>query len=529
MRKCKSLSKAIKLKRAPQWPSPLTSALPARDVADELVNCYLRTTESVYRVLHIPTFTQKYQSIWLEGSHPDPSLIVQIKLIFAIGAVTYDEEFSLRSSAVEWIYEAQTWLSEPNIKHRLNLESLQNNLLLLIGRELLGIGGGMEWISAGALLRTAIYMGLHRDPAHLPQSPFFVAEMRRRLWNTILEICLQSSLLSGGPPLISMDDFDTLPPGNFDEDQLTRVDATEQPSSHFTGVSIALALRKTFPERLAVIKFLNDLKSEDSYQQTLRLDSDLRASYKSFYQDLHSYDSETGRSATSFQLRMADVILHRYRLSLHVPHFSASLCEAAFGFSRKVVVDASFKIWYATYPSSCIKIACTRTDGSSEDQDGDLARLTTSGSGFFRAAAFISSLNIAAELRAQLQEEESLGPVLIRMDLLSIVSDAKYWSMRCMEVGETNFKGYLLLCSILAQIEALRQGLGKDVIPGILVKAVEDCVKESLAVLQQMAGHSDDDQNPLEADETSRRTQSDVMDDWDLMVSFPQGANSTYG
>jgi len=58
-------------------------------------------------------------------------------------------------------------------------------------------------------------MGFHRDPANLkPALDLFPTELRRRLWNTILEITIQTSLDIGGAPLLSLSDFDTLPPSN---------------------------------------------------------------------------------------------------------------------------------------------------------------------------------------------------------------------------------------------------------------------------------------------------------------------------
>ncbi|ESZ91751.1 hypothetical protein SBOR_7858 [Sclerotinia borealis F-4128] len=180
--RCKTLGKLIKTRRAPLWPSPPTwPDLPSREIADILVDCYFRTIEIIYRVLHISTFINNYEAIWTSTRKPDIEFLVQLKLIFAIGTATYDDQFSLRASAVRWVYEAQTWISESEFKSRLTIKSLQTELLLLFARETVGIGGRLIWTSAGTLFRTAVYMGLHRDPATLPKRTIFAAEMRRRL------------------------------------------------------------------------------------------------------------------------------------------------------------------------------------------------------------------------------------------------------------------------------------------------------------------------------------------------------------
>jgi hypothetical protein len=345
------------------------------------------------------------------------TFMVQLKLVLAIGAVTYDEYFSLRVSAVRWVYEAQTWVSELKFKSRLDVQSLQIDLLLLFAQERIGIGGDSMWISVGALFRKAVCVGLHKDPTCLPQMSVLAGEMRRRLWNTILEMSLQSSLTSGGPPFISLDDFDTAPPGNFDDDKLLTDKPLQKPVGDFTQVSISIGLRKTFPHRLAVIKFSNDLASTGTYKETLRLDPDLRAAYRVLGQTLRAC-----RPAPSqFETQILDYLMHRYIPSLHAPYFGPSLHETAYAFSRKVVVESSLKIWRATDRSP---IAALRDNDASSDWN-NLSRLTDCSSGFYPSVAIHAALLISVELRTQLQEEESLGPVPVRTDMISVLDDAK--------------------------------------------------------------------------------------------------------
>jgi hypothetical protein len=188
LQRCKSLGRMIKAFRSPNSPLQPDINIPQRDIADKLVGGYLRTTERVFRVFHIPSFKMKYEMFWSSSETTDPIFLLQLKLTMAIGAAMYDDKFSLRVSAVRWIHEAETWLSAPSFKARLTLPSLQIMILLCLAREIAGVGGDLIWISAGAMLRSAMYMGLHRDPSQLPKMTQFAAEMRRRLWGTILEV-----------------------------------------------------------------------------------------------------------------------------------------------------------------------------------------------------------------------------------------------------------------------------------------------------------------------------------------------------
>ncbi|KAE8452705.1 hypothetical protein EG329_013964 [Mollisiaceae sp. DMI_Dod_QoI] len=518
VKRCKSLAKFIKSQRSPPWPSPPTAILPTKDVADELVECYIRTTETIYRILHIPTFRRDYEALWESGTEPVSAFTVQLKLVLAIGATTYDEQFSLRASAIRWIYEAQTWLSHPNLKSQLTIQSLQTNTLLVLAQETVDVGGDSVWISTGALLRRAVHMGLHIDPARRPKMKTFAAEMRRRIWNTILEMALQSSMTSGGPPFLSLEDFDTEPPSNLDDDQLLAIDPMPKPEDEFSQMSIAIALRKTFPIRLAVAKLLNDISSPGTYEETLRLDAELRASYKTLCRNLQRCSSNSGPSPSQFEIRAVDVLMYRYISALHVPFFSPALHETAYAFSRKIVIEAALKIWYSVYPPLSITTAQPHSDAASSNRN-DLARLTVAGSVFFRTVAMQATVLIAVELTAQLQEEESLGHIPLRPDLLSVVDDGKAWCLKCIEMGETNIKGYLLMCVVLTQIEGLMRGIGKDANPELLVKAAEEAEERCMPILENMAAQGRGEGTVDELHQMSLNTSPDVMQDWDFMMS----------
>ena len=519
MQQCKSLARTIKAQRTPSWPCPLIEDLPPKQIANQLVECYLRTTETVYRTLHIPSFKKDYEALWTSpNKKSDQAFLLQVKLILAIGAVTYDSDFSLRDSAIHWVFEAQTALSEPEFKARLSTPYLQANILLLLAREYVDVNGSLVWTSAGSLYRTAVYMGLHRDPAYLPPKSALAGEMRRRLWNTILEINLQSSLTSGGPPLISLDDFNTQPPGNYDDYDLVAEAPVEKPESEYTQMSMARALRRTFPLRLAATKFLNAISANGTYQETMRLDAQLRAAFKDVRRTIQVFKLQAASGPSDFETRVVDFILHRYLSAVHMPFFGASLQETAYSFSRKVVVDSSLKMWYAVHPSS--------SSPTSLKHDNPFTRLTSVGAGFFRTVASKASLVIALELRAQLQEasEESLEPVPLRPDFLAILEVAKAWYLRSVEIGETSIKGYMLMCSAAAQIHGLRHGVRKDEMPDLLVKEVEEAEERCLPILEAIAARGRElgtmEYGVGQDYETPFLTGSELTGDLDFMVSL---------
>ncbi|RHZ66344.1 fungal specific transcription factor domain-containing protein [Aspergillus thermomutatus] len=512
IKKCKDLARCIKAARAPAWPSPLTSTLPPKEVADALVDNYLRTTEAIYRILHVPTFRREYEALWISNEKPDVAVLMQVKLVLAIGAVTYDDQFSLRASAIQWVYEAQLWISRPKYKSRLNIQSLQANLLLLFAQEQVGVSRDLPWVSAGALLRKAIYMGLHRDPSRLPRVTTFVIEMRRRLWNTVLEVNLQSSLTSGSPSLLSLDDFDTAPPGNFDDEQLEAQDPVPKPEGDFTKVSIAVALRRTFPHRLAVVKFLNDLTSPRTYEETLGLDAELRAAYRVLAQTLRACTNAGARpSPSQFEIQVVDLLMHRYLSALHIPYFGPALHGTAYVFSQKTVVESSLKLWRAACPSPSLV-------GGTPLYSNDLPRLVACSSGFYPSVAIHAAFLIGMELCTQLREEDGLCPAPLRPDLLSVLEDARAWCLRVIKAGETNVKGYLLMSIVSAQVEGLMRGLGEKEVARLMVKAVENVGEKCLPMLEEMAASIQEQRGGI-VDEIQQSMAVEMMKDWNILVS----------
>lgn len=485
-----------------------------------LVDCYLRTIETIYRVLHIPTFNNNYEAIWTATGKPDTEFLVQLKLIFAIGATTYDDKFSLRASAVRWIYEAQTWISEPEFKSRLTIKSLQTELLLLFARETVGIGGRLIWISAGSLFRTAVYMGLHRDPKYLPKKTLFAAEMRRRLWNTILELMLQSSMDSGGPPHMSLADWDTEPPANFDDDELLISDAIPRSENEFSQTSLSIILRKTLPIRLAIAISLNNVSAISTFEEAIKLDTELRASYKTLCQDIEGLNSTDGRLPSQFGVQMLNVIMLRYLSSLHIPFFVSALQSPTYTFSRKVVLETSLKLWHLVYPSASTMNLESRKEFAANDQHY-LPRLVVCGSGLLRTVAIQAGFIIVIELKTQLQEETSLGPVSLRPDLLDTINEARIWNLKCVEAGDVNMKGYLFICLAIAHVNALRQGQVGDELAASLVKAAEGAAEECAGILEHMATDQllgcQNEAGGLSS--MSLATPPELVQDWDFMVS----------
>ncbi|CAE7199383.1 Fungal trans domain containing protein [Pyrenophora teres f. teres] len=502
----KVLARVIKSQRSPIWPTLPTRDLPPKHVCDQLVDGYLRTMETVYRVVHVPSFMRNYESVWALDAESSMAFMMMLKLVLAIGAAVYDERMSMRIEATRWVYEAQTWVSSPTFKSQLGIQYLQISILLMLARELIDVGSELVWISIGAVHRSAVYIGLHKDPSHLPQMTVMEAEMRRRIWNTILELSLQMSMQSGGPPLISLDDFNTAPPGNYDDDQLLNAEPMAKPDSVYSQTSVAIALRKILPNRLAVLKFLNDLASTGTYEATLQIDTELRAAHKTLRRTMQEYSNDA--SISLFTTEAVEFIIQRYMTSLHVPFFAAALNNPLYAFSRKATVASSLKIWGLAFPVS---------KGSLYPSgETDLARMSRCTAGFFRMYAFHAATFLATELRTRLQEEDDAD--MLSAALSTTMKDAAGFYLGCMQAGETGCKGYILLRLLDAWADATSRRVSRCELPALLIQAAEQATEVCIAILEMLAGTQQVDETGSLGDYDFEPS-PELMEDWDMLMS----------
>ncbi|KAL0944896.1 C6 zinc finger domain-containing protein [Colletotrichum truncatum] len=489
LEKCKNLGRLIKSRRTPAFNTiTIGKSMPSRAVADSLIDAYLRTFESVQRIIHIPTFKADYERYWENPSETNDAYVVLIQLCMAIGATFHDERFTLRTLAIQWFWEGMFWLMTPCEKSRMTVTGLQIRCLMHYLRQTANVGCDLSWIGAGSLLRTAMYMGMHRDPKWLVKMSPYRAEIRRRIWATILEIVLQTSIDAGGAPLISTRDYDTEPPANLDDDQLVEgadsVIPVPKADGTPTQMTVPLALLATFPVRLAVITRTNHFRSDTIYEETLRYSNELNASLQKMMTTLKSHPT-----ISQFALRYVLVMTYRLFFALHQPIIPQALRNPIYYFSRKVSVDTALRISEASFltpekPGSGI------TAKPSTVSELDFWRLTVNGAGAYRSVSFQSVMTIGLELIHQKEEELEHGSFMSinNPDMRGILDAVADWSRLRIQSGETNIKGHALSVLLVAHLDVLEKGINDDSIDSYFEKACEDRVLECHALLLEVAG-----------------------------------------
>jgi hypothetical protein len=483
LKKCKTLASQIKASRPLSTPLDLRGCVPTRELCHDLKQAYFRTFEGVFRVLHVPSFERDYDQYWKNPQMADESFVVRLLLVLAIGTCFHEDpgtsDSSLHESSAQWILAANLYLSAPVEKRHLNLGSVQNHCLLLLALQTNTVGGDLTWITAGALVRSAMSVGLHRDPMHFPHMSVYRTELRRRLWYTTLEIAVQASLDSGMPPMISCSDFDCEPPSNIDDCQFDEnmISVPQvQCDTTFTDTSMLRTLSRSLPIRIETARILNGLHSDTSYQATIDLGDKLtqacRANSVSF-QAYSNTDSLDHNNPSAFTIKMVDTLCRRFLLSLHTPFTHKAAFDYTYYYSRKVCLDTSLLLLsYATLSSASNPAA----------QYDDFTRLRLVGRGSFRSVLIHAIATVCFEIITDLREDSS--PLILAISnsqRFQAVRDAVTLTRLRVQLGETSVKAYVFCSCALAQIEAMQAGVPFE---KAVIDAAQRCLEDCRTVLE---------------------------------------------
>ncbi|GLA13943.1 hypothetical protein AnigIFM62618_011361 [Aspergillus niger] len=365
-----------------QVPSPklkLVELLPDRPLAEYLMQLYFSTFETTLRILHVSSFTSEWDAFWDRSvSHTDGSLnsnktdVFNAKLLMLMACAscfaTNKAEpitsagfnpHSLIQRCQKWIEAVTTWLASMTSHAQMNLDVIQIKCLLLLAQQATAQEGDLVSMASGSLLREAMLMGLHRDPCNFPNVSPYWAELRKRLWLTIIELELQASLYSGIPLAISMDEFDSPLPSDIDDEDFT-IESPRLPppgrSDTLIRTSFQIALAQTLETRMAISKIVNRVRMSATYDNEImtlseRLTTGLAQAPPDLRDDTGTTTTAGGspdnNSSTSSFRRSFFLFLHyRSLLALHRPFFLrfAETPNEPFNYSRRVCIQTSLAL-----------------------------------------------------------------------------------------------------------------------------------------------------------------------------------------
>jgi hypothetical protein len=279
--------------------------------------------------------------------------------------------------------------------------------------------------------------------------------VRKRLWATVLELNVQTSLDSGTPPGISLGDFDTGPPSNVNDEELSAASTTlnQQPDNITTQTSLQRFLLRSLPDRLEMLHrmngIINPLNDEEILSLSTRMSKACRECVpycQPVQRESVAATESTEADSVNFKQSMAQLLLRRFLLILHRPLAGRIDENALYYHSRKVSFDTA---------SALLKPVNNRAN-----TNATFSNLMVCGGGLFRSCLNHISLALASELLIEIgdleeggREEERGGSAAYRQLLTDAVREVRdIWAER-LRHGDANVRLHMKLSIVLGLVE----------------------------------------------------------------------------
>ncbi|KAJ5603047.1 hypothetical protein N7537_006003 [Penicillium hordei] len=195
----------------------LTQYLPPRSAADKLMECYWDAVHPVSRVVHRPSFVQRYETLWetIENGYPVPPSLAAIvySMLFSASVALSEEQISeLFQTSKQYLKDGlqlgtELALGRAHLLRASKIETLQAFVAYLLSMCLNEISRAHS-VLTGMLIRLAECMGLHRDPTEFGFSPT-ECHTRRLVWYQVCYLDLKTSAVQGPRPFIHKDGYTT--------------------------------------------------------------------------------------------------------------------------------------------------------------------------------------------------------------------------------------------------------------------------------------------------------------------------------
>lgn len=247
--------------------------LPPKERARQLSYCALSCATSLLRIVHIPSFFEKFEELYQKPADTfeieDNRFLSLLYSVMAVGCMyniaeeDVDNQVNYSEATEEGMgYYTSARILLQDITECRDLTSLQSLLFLIL---FLQATSNLSACYAflGIALRTALRMGLHR---HLPNANFtpLVSESRKRIFYFIRQLDIYCSALLGFPVLLHAEDIDQQLPSEVDDEFITAdsimTPPPEAPGSFFQAFNAHSRLMEIL---MKVIKYIYPLKGID--------------------------------------------------------------------------------------------------------------------------------------------------------------------------------------------------------------------------------------------------------------------------
>ncbi|RDL32693.1 uncharacterized protein BP5553_09149 [Venustampulla echinocandica] len=515
--------------------------LPSRQVCDALLGAYIKTFESVLRILHVPSFLGDYERIWKSPTSRsmDADNVFLCKLLVAIAlgscvCVHPSVSISVAPDQVSgWIAHVRQWCANKMVVHSsANLDMAQIACLLAWARHTQhhsASSTGSTWFPVDHdLTRMALQMGLHREVrARSPAMPAEEVEMRRRLWATMLELSLQLCFDEGLPAPLASESYDCETPSSIADEDLT-MGAVSPDRSNFTPSTILMLLARTQRLRLRILHIVNAPGVSKDYDEGHRLAAELNAVCGANMDMLRSIKTP---KPTRFQTKLLDLFTRPFVLALHEQFPDQAVTKSSDYYSRRMRMEAAAQILanpllsvptLAKHPVSDLGFAEALSRSPSPSTTRPFAAKSTAlerdayaalcirGHGHFalvqRQATMVLCLDLISEL------EENAFPITdgaCRRQLRDVVrGGVRVFERRVRAAGGTHStREFLIFTCASTYIDAMLRGCQAREID----EAVVEAARAALAVCHKVMGRPPSQQGARSERSGEGRSEEDVQ------------------
>ena len=231
--------------------------------------------------------------------------------------------------------------------------TLETFLIYMEGEFVLSKDDQMNcYLMAGVAVRLALRMGLHRDSEKVTGNiSAYQGELRRRIWNLIVQIDLLVSFHIGLPAIVQSIDSDTQLPRNlrdqdFDEDMIEL--PPSRPETETTPMSYPIAKGRICHEFGKVAEQANRL-SLPRYDEVMSLDRLLNQAYAQvppYFRMIPLDLSITDSPGIIIQRFGLTLLFHKTQCVLHRKYLTKGNRNDEYLYSKKTALDASMEILF---------------------------------------------------------------------------------------------------------------------------------------------------------------------------------------
>lgn len=282
----KSPKRSISRPQARAIEAEMIELLPSRQICSQLLDVYFDNFEHCLRILHKPSFLTEHERFWSfrggenaaentvnSGSPTFVPRLLATLLVACSSNVTPICRFATLAGRVERTsaYELlDTWSRGLKSRDKASLQALQVGTLRTLIHHERPLSVEETWSTSGALLRLAMAGSLHIDPD--PKEGILECEQKRRLFATLLELELASSVMCGMPTMLTSNDFTCRPPANINDDEIDE-DTTEMPPSKtvdaWTDSICQFVLASSLRQRLEAYRLVTKASSKIKYEDII--------------------------------------------------------------------------------------------------------------------------------------------------------------------------------------------------------------------------------------------------------------------